>query len=267
MPKIHKTAVIHPKAEINDSVEIGPYTVIDGPARIGAGTRILGQVHIQGRADIGEHNLIFPFCTFGHPPQDINDKGEDCGLEIGSHNTFRAHVDINRGSNKGSGLTKIGNGNFFMAHSHVGHDSELGDKITFTNAVAAGGHSQIEDYAYLSFASAVHQFTRVGGYSIIGGGCMITQDVPPFAMVIGSRPTVIVNINIVGLRRNGFSRREISDIKQAYKILFWSGMNTSQALKQIEESMEITKHIAHLINFIKTTERGIIKKTGEKRSQ
>ncbi|MFW6128902.1 MAG: acyl-ACP--UDP-N-acetylglucosamine O-acyltransferase [Candidatus Aminicenantaceae bacterium] len=267
MTEIHPTAIIDKKAEISEDVRIGPYTVIGKNVHIGKNCVIYDHVHLEGITRIGENNIIYPFVTFGTPPQDLSYNQEENRLEINNNNIFRAHVHINTGSKKGGGVTSIGSNNYFMVFSHVGHDCKIGNNIIFTNNTAVGGHSIVEDFANLSFAVGIHQFTKVGAYCMIGGGAQIIQDVPPYSTVVGSRPSIIAGVNTIGLRRHGFSKNQISNIRKAFKLLFWSDLNTKDAIKQIKSTLEIDDKISHLLDFIESSERGIIKKTaGQKRN-
>jgi len=260
MIDIHPTAIIDPKAKISDEVKIGPYTVIGKNVSIKKGTVIYSHVFITGKTSIGQNNTIYPFTTLGTPPQDQSYAGEEHRLEIGDNNIFRAKTHINMGSTKGGGLTRIGNNNYFMESAHVGHDSTVENNIVLTNSVALGGHSLVEDFANLSFAVGLHQFTRIGAYSMIGGGAQIIQDVPPFAMAVGARPTIIAGVNVIGMRRIGFSAEDIANMRKIFRLLFWKNLRTGDALKAIESSFELKDHIVHLLDFIKNSPRGIIKK-------
>lgn len=260
MTDIHPTAVIDPQAEIAAGVKIGPFAVIGKNVSIKKGTIVHGHVYITGKTSIGENNTIYPFTTLGTPPQDQSYAGEEHRLEIGDNNIFRAKTHINIGSTKGRGLTSIGSNNYFMESAHVGHDSVVENNVVLTNSVALGGHSLVEDFANLSFAVGLHQFTRIGAHSIVGGGAQIIQDVPPFALAVGARPTIIAGVNVIGMRRQGFSSEDIANMRKIYRLLFWKNLKTSDALQAIESSFELKDHIVHLIDFIKNSPRGIIKK-------
>ncbi|MFC2170198.1 acyl-ACP--UDP-N-acetylglucosamine O-acyltransferase, partial [Acidobacteriota bacterium] len=261
MAKVHPTAIVDKNAEIGENVEIGAYTVIGSKVKIRKGSKILDHVHIEGNTQIGENNIIYPFTALGTPPQDLGYQGEDNKLEIGNNNIIRTYVDINIGTTKGGGVTRIGNSNYLMAFSHIAHDCKVGNNNIFINNASLAGHALVEDFANLSFGVGVHQFGRVGAYSLIGGGAHVSQDVPPYAIVIGSRPfSIITGVNSVGMRRNGIARKDIETVKKAFKILFWENLNSSQAIKKIENTIQINKEIAHLLEFIKTSKRGIVKR-------
>jgi UDP-N-acetylglucosamine acyltransferase len=260
MAKIHPTAVIEKGAEIGTGVEIGPFCVIGGNVRVGQDSRIFDHVHISGRTEIGRNNVIYPHCTLGTPAQDVSDMEENNRLVMGDFNILRAYVHFNIGTSKGGGITRIGSHNYFMASSHVAHDCRVGNHVTLTNLVALGGHVIVEDFANISFGVAVHQFNRIGTLSMIGGGAMITRDVPPYALVVGSRfESSVYNINAVGMRRQGISREVRNAVKEAFRILFWQDLNTSQALEKIHKTLSSIAEVRHLVEFIKASERGIIK--------
>ncbi len=265
MPEISPNAIIEKGAEIGEGVKIGAFSFIGKNVKISKNTVIYPNVHIEGDTTIGENNRIYPFSIIGTPPQDIGYKDELNKVVIGNNNIIREYTSIHMGTTKGGGITEIGNNNYFMAYTHLGHDVKVGNNTIFTNGATMGGHVIVEDYAIISAFVGVHQFARIGKFSFIGGYAAITQDVPPFARVIGARPAVIVDVNSIGMRRNGISKETVAIIKEAFKILFRSGLNTSQALEKI--SKELPKNnpeLNHLINFIKNSKRGFIKKTADK---
>ena len=261
---IHPTATVHPKARLDSGTWIGPYSYIGGKVTVGKNTKLDAHVYIDGLAEIGENCRFSAFSSVGTEPQDIGYKGEETLVKIGDRNTFREFVTINRGTVKGGGETVIGNDNYFMAYSHVGHDSWVGNETIFINAATLAGHVTVCDFAQVGAFSAVHQFCRVGKYAFIGGYSVITQDVLPFCRVAGARPVHIYGLNAIGLRRRGFDRKRLKDLRDIFRIIFHSELNTSQALEKIEKDIPSTEDRNEIIGFIQTSERGIIKKTGEK---
>ncbi|MGQ9618037.1 MAG: acyl-ACP--UDP-N-acetylglucosamine O-acyltransferase [Candidatus Aminicenantia bacterium] len=257
---IHTTAVIDKSAEIDDDVWIGPYTIIGKDVKIGRETRVEGHSIIEGNTIIGKKNHIFPYASIGREPQDIKYRGEETFLNIGDENIIREFVTINRGTPHGGGVTRIGNKNFIMAYSHVAHDCRIHNETILINGATLAGHVEVQDFAVVGAFTGVHQFTRIGKYSFIGGYSVITQDVPPFSKVVGARPAQLIGINGIGLRRRGMSREEIESLQVAFKIIFFSEMNTSQALEKIEKEGPDTETVRELINFIKESKRGVIKK-------
>lgn len=253
---IHPTAIVEEGAEIGDDVSIGPFSIISRGAKIGRGTKILSNVIIEGSVEIGENCTIYPFTSIGLPPQDLKYKGEPTSVRIGNGNVIREYVTIHRASVGGDGETTIGNENFLMAYVHIAHDCKLGSRIIMANAATLGGHVIIEDGAVIGGITAVHQHTRIGALAMVGGFSGIAQDIPPYTMASGARAK-LYGLNTVGLKRNGFSDEKLSELKQAYKILFRDKLTLGEAIKKVQEQLPYTEEIAHLIEFIKANKRGI----------
>jgi UDP-N-acetylglucosamine acyltransferase len=253
---IHPTAIVHPKAELDPTVEVGPYTIIEGQVRIGARTRILSHAFLTGRTVIGEDNFIGVFAAIGTPPQHLAYKDGDTGLVIGNRNQIREHTSIHRAFEPGND-TVIGDDNFLMTNSHVAHDCRLGDQVVLVNNVLLGGHSRVDDRAVLGGGVAVHQFTRIGTLVMVGGLAAVTKDVPPFLMV-GHEGTV-GGINTVGLRRAALDSATRTKIKLAFRILYHSGLNVQQAVAEMEKQMGNDPEIAKMIEFIRSSTRGIVR--------
>src|SRR5712671_2529276 len=226
----HPTALIDSRAQVHSTCTIGPYCIVGAGVELGEHCELMSHVVIQGPAKSGAHNRFFPFCAIGGEPQDLSYEGEETRLEIGDHNVIREYVTLNRGTAKGGGVTKIGSHTLLMAYAHVGHDSVIGDHAMLVNAATLAGHFTVEEWAVVGALCAIHQFTRIGAHSYIGGGTVITQDVLPFSMTSAARNTHAYGMNKVGLERRGFSKERIAKIHRAYKILLASKMNTSQAL-------------------------------------
>lgn len=253
---IHPTAVVHPNARIAEGVEIGPYTVIGEQVSIGKDTKIASHVLIEGWTTIGERNKIFSFSSIGTPPQDIGYKNEESYLVIGNDNVIRECATIHRATIKEDRKTEIGDKNFLMAYSHVAHDCKLGNNIIMANSVALGGHIVIGDNAILGGIVAVHQFVRIGAYSIIGGQSAVSQDIPPYVSAAGNRAK-LYGLNLVGLKRRGFSDVVISTLKKAYKIIFRSGLTQDEAIHKAMEEYPASPEVSTLVNFIRSSKRGI----------
>ena len=254
---IHPTAVIDPKAELGKEVVIGPYCVIGPEVVIGEGCWLQNQVSIFGPATIGARNRFHAFCSIGQQTQDLKYAGEPTYLEVGDDNCFREFSTVNRGTAVGA-VTRVGNKGNFLAYSHIAHDCEVRDHVIFSNNGTLAGHVLVEEYAVLGGLSAVHQFCRIGEHAITGGCSKIVQDVPPF-MVADGNPAVIRGINLVGLERRGFSTEAIRTLKEAYRILYRSNLNTKQALEELARSFPGAAEIERLIKFVETSERGIIR--------
>lgn len=261
---IHSTAIVHPKAHLDKGVKIGPYSYIGEKVKIAKNTRIEANVFIKGNTEIGEGCFFSPYSCVGTEPQDVTYQEEETIVKIGDKNIFREFITVNRGTIKGGGKTIIGDQNYFMAYSHIAHDCIVGNETIFANGATLGGHAIVDDYAYVSAFSGVHQFCRIGKCAFVGGFSVITQDVLPFCRVAGSRPALLYGLNAVLLRRKGFSRERIRDLKEMYKIIFYSDMNTSQAVKSIKENFAPGEDRDEIIGFVQSSKRGIIKKSSEK---
>ncbi|MGD0229384.1 MAG: acyl-ACP--UDP-N-acetylglucosamine O-acyltransferase [Syntrophorhabdales bacterium] len=251
---IHPTAVIEKGAQVADDAEIGPYCLIGNNVVIGAGTRLIGHVTIDGRTTIGGSCTIHPFVSIGSPPQDITYRGEETTCVVGDNNVVREYVTINRGT-KATGTTTVGSNNFIMAYSHIAHDCRVGSNVIMANCATLGGHVRVADFAILSGLCAVHQFCKVGRYAFISGLTGVPKDVPPFVMAAGNRAT-LYGLNVLGLERRGFTKEDIAMLKKAYRIIFRSSLSLEAALKMIEEQLE-GEHVKELIAFIRASERGI----------
>ena len=246
---IHQTAIIDPKAKISANVNIGAYTIIGPNVEIGEDTNINSHVSIAGHTKIGKKNKIYPFASIGNNPQDLKYNGEKSYLEIGDSNIIREYVSINPGTDGGGGLTKIGNNCLFMVSSHVAHDCIIGDNVVAVNNVAIGGHVQIDDNAIIGGNSAVHQFIRIGKFAMIGGMCAVIRDVIPYGLVHGNR-SVLQGVNLIGLRRNNISNKDINLLSNAYKEIFKSE-NLSENLKDLSENFKTNDLVIEILKFIK----------------
>ncbi|MEZ5405103.1 MAG: acyl-ACP--UDP-N-acetylglucosamine O-acyltransferase [Verrucomicrobiia bacterium] len=255
--KIHSTSVVSPQAEIGDGVVIGPYCVIHDGVKLGKGCYLHSHVVIAGPTEIGEENEFYPFCSIGGRTQDLKYQEEPTYLKIGEKNCFREFVTINRGTVPG-GRTVVGSFNNLLAYAHIAHDCVVGNYCIFSNNGTLAGHVIMEDYAIVGGLSAVHQFCRLGKLSIVGGCAKIVQDVPPF-MIADGNPAVIRSINTVGLQRQGVGESIQQDLKQAFKWLYGGSYNTTQALDKIENEIQASEEIKHLLHFIRHSQRGIIR--------
>lgn len=252
------SAIIHPSAKIAEGVTVGPGTVIGADVEIGEGTWIGPHAVIAGPTVIGKNNKIFQFSSVGDDPQDITYKGEPTRLEIGDNNTIREYCMISRGTVKGGNITRIGNDNFFMAYSHVGHDCMVGNSIIMINYSALSGHVVVDDYAIIGAYAAVHQFCRVGAYAFITRATYITKDVLPYVMIAG-QSTEACGINTVGLKRRGFSSATIDQLRRAYKIIFRKGLTVQQALAELELMREECPEVEPMIQILNQSARGIVR--------
>jgi UDP-N-acetylglucosamine acyltransferase len=254
---IHPTAIIDPKAEIGEEVEIGPYVVVEKGVSIGPGTKIRPHVFIGEGTQIGKNCQIFQFSSIGEAPQAFAYKGEKTLLIIGDNNVIREYVTLNRATVAGGGKTVIGNNNFIMAYSHVAHDCHIGNQVIMANGATLAGHITIEDYATVGGHSAVHQFCRIGTHAFISGLTGVSQDIPPYMLAAGDRAK-LYGLNSVGLKRHRFSVEAVKGLKKAYRIIFRSGMTLEHALRSLDEDpISQLQEVRHLLQFIQHSKRGI----------
>jgi UDP-N-acetylglucosamine acyltransferase len=250
---IHPTAVIHPKAQLDSTVLVGPYAVIEEHVTVGPHCRIGPHAHLTGRTTIGAHNQFHAGCVIGDAPQDLKYQDAPTRLRIGEYNVFREHVTVHR-SNTVEEDTILGSHNFLMAHSHVGHNSTVGDHVILANGALLGGHVTVGDRAFLSGNCLVHQFVRVGALALMQGGSAISKDLPPFTVARGHNG--ICGLNIVGLRRAGFTSEQRLELKRLYQALFRGGQKFSAALAAARA--EFTSEPARLLlEFVSSTKRGL----------
>ncbi|NMO19341.1 acyl-ACP--UDP-N-acetylglucosamine O-acyltransferase [Pyxidicoccus fallax] len=256
MAQVHPTAVVHPGARLHETVEVGPYSVIGPQVTIGAGSRVGPHVVIEGRTTLGARNRIFQFASVGADPQDLKYAGEDTELVLGDDNLVREFVTLHKGTVGGGGATRIGNGNLFMANSHVAHDCVVGNGCRIGNGSALAGHVTMEDHVIISGLAAVHQFTRLGKHAFISGGAMVTMDIPPYATAQGDRAE-LVGLNTVGLERSGFTKEQVERIKEAHRILFRSKLGLQEALARLRTELGGNPEVDHLIDFVMQSKRGL----------
>jgi UDP-N-acetylglucosamine acyltransferase len=253
---IHPSALVAPSARIDPSCEIGPFAVIGPEVKMGPGNVVGAHAVIEGDVTFGQGNRVFPHACIGQIPQDLKWRGEKTRIEIGDRNQFREFTTVHLGTEGGGGVTRIASGSLFMANSHVAHDVQVGDACVIANSVALAGHVVVEDHVILGGLSAVHQFTRVGRFAFASGGAMIVMDVAPYCTVQGDRAQV-AGLNTVGLQRHGFSEEQVARVKEAYKIVFRSGTPLKDAVAQLDAQMGGEPEIAHLVAFLRKSERGI----------
>ncbi len=256
---IHANAVIDERAVVPASCRIGPYCHVGAEVELGEECELISHVVIQGPTRMGRGNRVFPFASIGMAPQDLKYKGEPTRLEVGDNNVIREFVTLNRGTVGGGGVTRIGSNCLIMAYAHVAHDCVVGDGVLLANAATLAGHVTIEDFAVVGAFSPVHQFCRIGKYSYIGGGTVITRDVLPFSRTVEAREGKAYGANSIGLERRGFSKERIRQIHHAFKVLLNSKLNTSQAVEKLKSEGELGEDVEMLVKFIESSERGVIK--------
>ena len=255
----HPTAIVDPAARVPDSCRIGPYCSVGAEVELGEHCELISHVSLLGPSKIGSHNRFFPFCAIGGEPQDVTYRGEKTRLEMGDHNVIRESVTINRGTIKGGGVTRVGSHTLIMNGAHIGHDCVIGDHAMLVNLATLAGHVTVEEWAVVGALSPVHQFVRIGAHAYVGGGTVITRDVLPFAKVSASRDAQAFGPNSTGLERRGFTPERIHKIHHAFRVLFNSKLNTTQALEKLKAERDHGEDVELIIRFIEQSERGVIK--------
>jgi len=250
MAKIHPTAVVDKAATLGRDVEIGPYCVIGPAVKLDDGVKVISHAIIDGHTSVGAQTIIYPFASLGLAPQHLSYKGEPTRLTVGHHNVIREHVTMHIGTALGGMETKVGNHCFFMAGCHVAHDCVIEDHVILTNNVALGGHVHVGEYANIGGLSGVHQYVRIGKHAMIGGVSGVDKDVIPYALVMGNRAR-LNGLNIVGLRRRGFSRDDIRSLRTAYGLLFSQGGTMAERLNEVADLFGGSAGVMDIINFIR----------------
>ena len=253
---IHHTAIISETSKLGDNVEIGAYSIIGPNVKISNNTKIHSHVNITGNTSIGSGNEIFPFSSIGTPPQDLKYKGEKNSLIIGDNNKFREYVNINPGTEQGGGVTKIGNNNLFMVYCHVAHDCTVSNNIVLANNVQVGGHVSIQNNAIIGGSCAVHQFSRIGESSMIGGMTGVLSDVIPFGLSLGNRNN-LAGLNLIGLRRAKVSNENIKIIQEAYNVIFKSS-NFRSNIENLNSDIKKNQFVSKIIDFINSDKKRAI---------
>jgi UDP-N-acetylglucosamine acyltransferase len=254
---IHSSAIVNPGAELSENVSVGPFSIVEDGVKVGAGTVVGAHVLIAKGTNIGQKCSICHGTVLGTDPQDLKYRDEETTLEIGDRTVIREFASLNRGTNARK-KTVVGSDCLIMTYAHIAHDCLIGNYVIIENAVNLSGHVTVEDFAIIGGVVPVHQFVKIGQHSFIGGGSRVSKDVPPFIKAAGE-PLRPVGLNLVGLRRRGFSIQTIAVLKKAYRILFRSNLNTSQAMERISNQLEQIEEIRILLEFIVNSQRGIIK--------
>ncbi len=256
---IHATAIVDPGARVAESADIGPYSIVGADVEIGARTRLMAHIFLEGPLRIGEDNVFFPYSTVGVAPQDLKYRGERSETRIGHRNRIREFATIHRGTEGGGMVTSISDDNLLMAYVHVAHDVHIGNQTMLANAVTLGGHASVQDSAWIGASTGVHQFCRVGRHAFIGGYSVITQDVLPYSNTVTAREAKVYGANATGLKRRGFSATTIDGLHKAFRLLTRADLNTTQALERIAEEVEPSPEVNELLEFIRQSSRGFIK--------
>ena len=253
---IDARAIVSPQAQLAPDVSVGPFSIIGPQVQIGPRTVVGPHAFITGATTIGADNRIFQFASIGDEPQDKKYKGEPTRLSIGDRNVFRESCTINRGTGHDKGVTLIGSDNLFMAYSHVAHDCVIGNNTVFANCASLGGHVEIGDWVILGGLTAVHQFAKIGVHAFLGGGSILSRDVPPYVMVAGN-PAVPHAVNVEGLKRRGFSEEQIRNIRDAYRIVYRSELKLAEALGQLGPRVDTQPEIRPFVDFIQASTRSL----------
>ena len=258
-PVIHPSSVVAASANLASGVRVGPFAVIGEEVELGEDCEVHAHAVVFGPSRFGAANVFHSFCVIGGDPQDYSFAGERTELIAGDKNIFREYVTVSRGTSKGGGITRIGDENFFLAYSHIGHDCQIGSNNLFVNAATLAGHVTVEDFATIGALSPVHQFCRVGRYAYVGASTVITQDVPPFSRIVTERETKSFGANSIGLERRGFSAERVKTLQRAFRTLLRSKLNTTQALDALRRDFADSDDVRELVEFIAAAERGIVK--------
>lgn len=256
MSRIHPTAIVDSKAELDSEVEVGAFTVIGAGVKVGKANKIHAHASIQGRTTLGQNNVIFPFATIGSAPQDLKYKGEPSELIIGDRNTIREYVSLNPGTTGGGMVTRVGDQNLLMMYCHIAHDCSVGNRNVIANGATLGGHVSIEDFVIVGGLVGIHQFVRIGTGAILGAGSMVSKDVPPYCNATGDRAR-LRGLNVEGLKRRGVDKAVIDAIRKAYKIAFNSKLRTEDALATIRRELPAIPEIDKFASFIAGSQRGV----------
>jgi len=256
---IHPTAIVDPRARIAGSADIGPYSIVGAEVEIGARTRLMANLYIEGPTWIGEDNIFFPFSSIGVASQDLKYKGERAETRIGDRNRIREFVTIHRGTAGGGLVTTVGSDNLLMTYAHVAHDCRIGDHVILGNSVGLAGHVIIEDWVDVAQFSGVHQFCRIGRHAFIGPYSVIKQDIMPYSLTSYKPEVSVFGANSVGMERRGFSKAAIESLQTALRLLTRSNLNTSQAVERIRAEVPACAEVDELLEFIRTSERGVVK--------
>jgi UDP-N-acetylglucosamine acyltransferase len=255
--KIHPMSYVDPAAELGEGVEVGAFAVVEAGARVGDFTSVGHHAVVHGGVSLGARNQVFPHSVLGGAPQDLKYAGQPTRLVIGDDNTLREFTTFSRGTEEGGGLTRVGNHNLFMAYTHVAHDCKVGDHVVLANSATLAGHCEVGSHAVIGGLMGLHQHARIGAYAMVGALSRLSKDVPPYSMTSGCDEVKVYGLNKVGLRRSGISREDLDALRSAYRLYQESLLNFGEALERLEALPSKTTHIQALIDFLKTSERGV----------
>ncbi len=257
--KAHPTAIIDPQARLACSVSVGPYSVIGKAVELGEDCEVMSHVVLDGPTRAGKGNRFFPYASVGLDPQDLKYQGEETRLEIGNGNTFREFVTVHRGTAEGGGTTTVGSHCLLMAYVHIAHDCRIGDHVIMSNGASLAGHIEIGDYANVGPFCGIHQFCRIGAYSFLGAFTVVNKDILPYSKTTAPRPVKVLGANRIGLDRRGLTPEDLTELDKAFRLLCRSKLNTTQALEAMEAQEFKSTHVHALMEFVRTSERGVSK--------
>lgn len=258
MSLIHETAIVSPEAKLADGVKVGAYSIVEEGVSIGADTEIGPHCVVRRNTRLGERNRIYQFCSIGEDPQDKKYAGEETFLEVGDGNTIREYCTLNRGTSQDQGVTRVGDNNWIMAYVHIAHDCVVGDECIFANNVTLAGHVKVADYVIWGGFSGAHQFARVGAHAFIANNAGVSRDVPPYIMAAG-QPAAPRGLNLEGLRRRGFDADQVRNIKDAFRILYRSGLRLEEAQEKLDELGAGNSEVEVFADFLRHSERSIVR--------
>ena len=257
--KAHPTAIVHPNARLAGNVTVGPYSLIGKNVELGEDCEVMSHCVLEGNTRMGSGNRIFPYASIGLAPQDLKYRGEPTRVESGDGNTIREFVTIHRGTEEGDGITAIGSHNLLMAYVHIAHNCRVGNHVIMANGASLAGHVEIQDHASVGAFCGIHQFCRIGAYSFLGSYSVVNQDILPYSKTSAPRPLSVLGANRLGLERRGLSADDLKDLERAFRLLSRAKLNTTQALEAIQSSAFKSDHVRALVEFIRTSERGVVK--------
>ena len=256
---LHPQAIVSPSARLGENVRIGAYAIVGDEVELGPGCIVEAHAVVEGPSRFGRENHFYSHSVIGGEPQDLRFQGEKSRLEAGDFNRFREFCTVNRGTEHGGGVTRLGSYNLIMSYAHIGHDCQIGSHTLFVNGATLAGHVTVDDHATIGAFCPVHQFCKIGKFAYIAAQTVITQDVAPFSKVVAPRETKCYGVNSIGLERNGFSVERIEPIEAAFRLLLRSKLNTTQALEKMRETLSGSADVSELVRFIEATERGLTK--------
>jgi len=252
--QIHPTAIVSPKAQLGNNVSIGPFCIVEDNVTLGDNTKLISHVSLAGTTTLGKDCVLYPYVSMGHPPQDFKHKGGAVSIEVGDRCTFRENSNVHPGTDAGNPVTRIGNECYFMVGTHLAHEGQMGNNCVISNGVQIGGNVVIGNHVILGGMSAIHQNTRIGDHAFVGGGALVTLDVIPYGSVIGNSAH-LAGLNVIGLKRRGFSREKIRDLRSAYRLLFAEEGTFAERLEYAQEAYPDHELVMDIVSFVRDQDK------------